>query len=46
VMRAMVMTCDFEGEVGLVIGVTAANAFRVMELANPSRLAIDVQRQP
>jgi len=46
VMREMVMTCDFEGEVGLVVGVTAGNAFRVMELADPSRLVIDVQRQP
>jgi hypothetical protein len=46
VMRAMVMTCDFEGEVELVVGVAAGNPYRVMELANPTRLVIDVQRQP
>ena len=46
VMREMVINCDFEGEVGMVVGVAAGNPFRVMELANPSRLAIDVQRQP
>lgn len=46
VMREMVMTCDFEGQVELAVGVAAGNPFRVMELADPTRLVIDVQRQP
>lgn len=45
-MREMAITCDFEGEVEVVVGVSAANPYRVLQLANPSRLAIDVQRQP
>jgi hypothetical protein len=46
VLREMVIACDFEGEVEVVLGVSAANPYRVMELANPTRLVIDVQRQP
>lgn len=45
-MREMALTCDFEGEVEVVLGVAAANPYRVMELANPSRLVIDVKREP
>jgi hypothetical protein len=46
VLRELAIACDFEGEVEVVLGVSAANAYRVMELANPTRLVIDVQRQP
>ena len=46
VMREMAIACDFEGEVEVVLGVSAANPYRVMELANPTRLVIDIQRQP
>ena len=45
-MREMAITCDFEGEVEVVLGVSAALPYRVMQLANPTRLVIDVQRQP
>jgi hypothetical protein len=46
VLREMAIACDFEGEVEVVLGVSAANQYRVMELANPTRLVIDIQRQP
>jgi hypothetical protein len=45
-LRELAIACDFEGEVEVVLGVSAANPYRVMELANPTRLVIDVQRQP
>jgi hypothetical protein len=46
VLRELAVTCDFEGEVEVVLGVSAANPYRVMQLANPTRLVIDIQRQP
>ena len=46
VLREMAIACDFEGEVEVVLGVSAANPYRVMQLANPTRLVIDIQRQP
>ena len=45
-MTALEMTCDFEGDVELVIGLAGQNPFRVTELSNPSRLVIDVRQQP
>lgn len=45
-LREMAIACDFEGEVEVVLGVSAANPYRVLELANPTRLVIDVQREP
>jgi hypothetical protein len=32
--------------VEVVVGVSAANPYRVLQLANPSRLVVDVRRQP
>ncbi len=37
------VTCDFEGVVGWVVG-TVEKPFRVIELLNPPRIAIDVQQ--
>jgi len=45
-LREMVISCDFEGEVEVVLGVSAAHPYRVLQLANPTRLVIDFQRQP
>lgn len=45
VMRELEFTCDFEGEVSMAIGVAQANRYRVIELANPTRLAVDVLHQ-
>jgi hypothetical protein len=45
-MRRMVIVCDFEGVVEVAIGTSSAQPYRVTELQNPSRLAIDVQQKP
>ncbi|HEX2203551.1 MAG TPA: hypothetical protein VHG91_09650, partial [Longimicrobium sp.] len=46
VLREMEMTCDFEGQVEVVLGVARPNRFRVTEVRSPGppRLAIDVQQ--
>lgn len=43
VIREMEFICDFEAEVQIVIGVASPNRYRVMELASPGRLTIDIQ---
>lgn len=43
-VRALELTCDFEAEVVWVIGVAARRPFRVIEFADPPRLAVDVAR--
>lgn len=44
VVREIELTCDFEARVSIVLGVAKPNRYRVMELANPTRLVIDVRR--
>ena len=40
----LVDTCDFEGNVTWVLGVSSPNAYRVVELSNPPRLVLDVKQ--
>ena len=42
-MKEAKVTCDFEGVVGWVVG-TAEKPFRVIELLNPPRIAVDIQQ--
>ncbi len=42
VMRELELTCDFEGEVTWVVGVASPNRYRVVELRDPARIAVDV----
>lgn len=42
-VKELQSTCDFEGEVEWVIGVSSANRYRVLELSNPRRLVIDIK---
>lgn len=42
-IKELQSTCDFEGEVEWVIGVSSPNRYRVMELSNPRRLVIDIR---
>ena len=42
VMRELVRTCDFEGQVTWVLGVASPNAYTPRVLAAPSRLVIDI----
>jgi hypothetical protein len=44
VMKQMVMTCDFEGDVDLVLGADSRQPYRVMELQSPNRLVIDLKQ--
>ena len=44
VLRELVFTCDFEGEVQIAAGASAPNPYRVVELSNPSRLIIDIRQ--
>lgn len=46
VMHRMVVVCDFEGVVEIAIGAVARQPYRVTELQNPSRIAIDLQQAP
>lgn len=38
-------TCDFEAQVEWVAGVSSPNAYRVIELKEPTRLAIDIKHK-
>ena len=44
VIREIRATCDFEGEVVWVVGLSARKEFRISELDGPSRLVIDIER--
>lgn len=44
VVREMELTCDFEGEVTWVLGVSSPNKFRVLELSKPARIVVDIRR--
>ena len=37
------LTCDFEGHVTWVLGVSSPHQYQVLELSNPTRLVVDVQ---
>jgi hypothetical protein len=43
VIKQIKLTCDFEAQVELAVGVVSRNAFRVLELKDPTRLVIDVK---
>lgn len=43
VIKEIKITCDFEAEVTWVLGVASPNAYRVIELKNPTRLAVDIK---
>ena len=41
-VRRMIMICDFEGQVTWALGVDGVAPYRVLELAQPSRLILDI----
>lgn len=45
VIKDLKITCDFEAEVTWVAGVASPNKYRVIELKNPTRLAVDIKTQ-
>lgn len=42
-LREVRVICDFEGHVAWAFGIGDATAFRVLELSDPSRIAVDIQ---
>ena len=45
IIKEMKSTCDFEAQVEWVLGVASPNKYRVLELKNPTRLAVDIKHQ-
>ncbi len=45
VVKDLKITCDFESEVTWVLGIASPNKYRVLELKNPTRLAVDVKHE-
>ena len=43
IVKELKLTCDFEADVTWVLGVSSPNKYRVLELENPTRLAIDIR---
>jgi hypothetical protein len=43
IIKDLKITCDFEAEVAWVAGVSSPNRYRVLELKDPTRLAIDIK---
>lgn len=42
IVLELASTCDFEGHVNWVLGVSSPNRYRVLELKSPNRLVVDV----
>lgn len=45
IIKEIKSTCDFEAEVAWVLGVASPNHYRVLELKNPTRLAVDIKHK-
>ena len=45
VVREAVLTCDFEGQVVWVLGVSSPNRYRVLELSHPARVVVDIKHR-
>jgi hypothetical protein len=43
IVKELKLTCDFEADVTWVAGVSSPNKYRVLELANPTRLVVDIK---
>ena len=43
IIKELRSTCDFEAEVAWVAGVASPNKYRVIELTDPTRLAVDIK---
>ena len=46
ILREVQNTCDFEGEMTWVLGVSSPNHYRVLELKQPTRLVLDIKHEP
>jgi hypothetical protein len=43
-VKELEQTCDFEGYVTWILGVSRPNKYRVLTLAKPARIVVDIQR--
>lgn len=43
ILKELKLTCDFEADASFVLGVSAPNRYRALELKNPTRLAVDIK---
>ncbi len=41
-LKQLILTCDFEGEVEWLLGLTSRIPFRILELKSPARLVVDL----
>jgi hypothetical protein len=42
-LKELEITCDFEAEVVVVLGVASPNPYRVLEFSNPTRVVVDIK---
>jgi hypothetical protein len=45
ILKELEITCDFEAEVAVVLGVASPNPYRVLNLYNPTRVVVDIKHQ-
>ena len=45
VIKKVKSTCDFEGNVTWAVGISKANNYRIIELEDPIRLAVDIEHK-
>ncbi len=45
ILKELEITCDFEAEVAVVLGVASPNRYRVLNLSNPTRVVVDIKHK-
>lgn len=45
ILKELEITCDFEAEVAMVLGVSSPNRYRVLNLSDPTRVVIDIKHK-
>ena len=45
IVKELEITCDFEAEVAMVLGVSSPNRYRVLNLSDPTRVGIDIKHK-
>jgi hypothetical protein len=45
ILKELEISCDFEAQVGVVLGVSAPNRYRVLDLYKPTRVVIDIKHK-
>jgi hypothetical protein len=45
ILKELEITCDFEAEVAVVLGVASPNRYRALNLYNPTRVVVDIKHK-